>query len=141
MSCSQPDHYIDNVFIFNICPVTWYDYGILTSLVFRRKITSFGRLRHNIFFRSLSHSYLYLICSFSHISFPLFHFSTFYSFALSLSYNCLLQYLYNIPFHLSVHSLHPPVTKLHTHKFKTLLVLHHAASNMLKCNCVLNPKL
>jgi len=81
------------------------------------------------------------------ISFPLFHFSTLCSFALLLSYNCLLQYLNNIPFHLSVPSLYLPfllvniaqrqtVTKLYTHKFKALLRLHRAASNVLKCNCV-----
>jgi hypothetical protein len=73
MSCSQPDHHID-LFIFNIYPVTWYDYNILKSLVFRRKITSVGCLRLNIFFRSFVpfvsvHPFIVFTYFFSFVSF------------------------------------------------------------------------
>jgi hypothetical protein len=140
VSYSQPDHHID-LFIFNIYSVTWYDYNILKSWVFRRKLLPSGVYASIFSSVLLPLSYLYVLWSFSHISFPSFHFSTFCSFALSLSYNSLLQYLYNVQFHLSVPSLQLPLTKLYTHKFKTLLGLHHTASNMLKCNWVIKSKL
>jgi len=134
--CSQPDHHID-LFIFNIYPVTWYDSSVLTSLVFRREIASFGCLRLNIFFRS----FVLFVSVPPWIVFAYFfsfiHFSAFCSFALSLPENCFLQYLY-------ISFVRPLVTSSLNQtsytQIKTLLGLGQTASNTLKCNCVLKPK-
>lgn len=153
VSCSQLHYYIDNLFIVIISRhVVWLWYTYKFSL---------SEKNHYLWVFT-PQSFLPFFCTFRICTFfarfRIFLFLCFisqlffFSFALSLSYNCLLQYLHSIPFHLSVPSLHLPfllvnivqrqtVTKLYTHKFKALLGLHHAASNMLKCKCVLKPKL
>ena len=84
VSCSLPDHYIDNLFIFNIYLVTWYDYvtytykfslseknyffWVFTSQYFRpffcplRICTSFARFRIFLFLCFISQLPVPLLC-------------------------------------------------------------------------------